>query len=572
MSDNATTEQARKLKLVLCWHMHQPEYRDPQSGHYQQPWTYLHAIKDYVDMAAHLETHPGARAVVNFVPVLLEQLDDYAGRIRAWRAAGGDLGDVLLRALADPACLAPAEREWVVRACLRANEERLIRRFAPFNELAAVARRFLARPSDVVYLSDQFVSDILMWYHLAWMGETVRRSHAQVTGWERKGREFSREDRHAMLVLVGELIEGLFSRYRALADAGRVELSMTPYAHPIMPLLLDLSSMAEAMPDAPRPAHARYPGGEARVRWHLSEGQRVFRAYFGREARGCWPSEGSLSDATIRCLSEAGFDWCASGGGVLHNSLRAGSLAERYTPCPHRPYQLEGTRTACFFRDDGLSDLIGFEYKTWHADDAISNLIGHLEEIAQRCNGGEHVVSIVLDGENAWEYYPFNGFYLLDALYRRLSEHPSLCLTTFSEVLEGPLGLAPLPHVVAGSWVFGTFSTWIGEKDKNRGWDMLIEAKRVYDRVMAAGRLGEEASEAAARQLAICEGSDWFWWFGDYNPAEAVSDFERLFRLHLTRLYLLLGEKPPETLAHTFARGAGAPAQGGVMRPGQVAS
>ncbi|MEJ2688093.1 MAG: glycoside hydrolase, partial [Gammaproteobacteria bacterium] len=182
------------------------------------------------------------------------------------------------------------------------------------------------------------------------------------------------------------------------------------------------------------------------------------------------------------------------------------------------------------------------------------------------------VVSIILDGENAWEHYPENGYYFLSALYNRLASHPALELTTFSRCLDaGPIP-RKLGRLVAGSWVYGTFSTWIGDADKNRGWDMLIEAKRAYDEVTASRHMDREQLLAIQHQLSICEGSDWFWWFGDYNPSDTVNDFDRLFRMHLSHLYQLLGREPPEYLSRSFTHDTGRPIHGGVMRHGQAQS
>jgi alpha-amylase/alpha-mannosidase (GH57 family) len=218
----------------------------------------------------------------------------------------------------------------------------------------------------------------------------------------------------------------------------------------------------------------------------------------------------------------------------------------------------------CFFRDDGLSDLIGFTYASWHADDAVANLVGHLETIAAACRGhADCVVTLALDGENAWEHYPENGYYFLSALYTRLAQHAQIELTTFSDCLKS-VTAAPLHAFTAGSWVYGSFSTWIGSHDKNRGWEMLVDAKRAFDARVA--QLSPPQRALAERQLAVCEGSDWFWWFGDDNPAATVSDFEHLFRLHLGTLYQLLGLEPPEYLAQAFTRGGGAPAHGGTMK------
>lgn len=565
-----------RLKVVLCWHMHQPNYFDPAAGEYHLPWTYLHAIKDYVDMAAHLEAVPGAKAVVNFAPILLEQLDAYARQVERFLKEGAGIKDPLLAALVSPALPQESEsRVLLIKACLRANETTIIQRFPCYQRLADIATRLEQRPDEWMYINSQYLADIVTWYHLAWLGETVRRSDARAQALIAKGSGFSMHDRRLLLELISELLSGVIGRYRRLAEQGRVELSVTPYAHPIMPLLLDIGSAREAMPDVRLPLADHYPGGLARAEWHIKKGIETYEHYFGMKPQGCWPSEGAMSMATLALLDKHGFRWAASGESVLRNSLNLPQTPAglREVQVIHQPYRPDSQNISCFFRDDGLSDLIGFAYSKWHADDAVGDLINHLKNIAQ-ANAGkpETVVSIILDGENAWEYYPENGYYFLSALYKRLAEHPELELTTFSEALQQQKSPAPsLPQIVAGSWVYGTFSTWIGGEDKNRGWDMLVEAKRVYDQVVRTRKWSGEQLQALERQLAVCEGSDWFWWFGDYNPSDAVRDFERLYRLQLTTLYQMLGEEPPEYLAHTFTHGGGNPAAGGVMRQGREA-
>lgn len=559
-----------RLKVVLLWHMHQPQYMDRVSGQYHLPWTYLHAIKDYTDMAAHLEAVPGARAVVNFAPILLEQIADYAAQTRGFLDAGGAIRDPLLAALVIPALPTDSESRLVlIKACLRANEARVICRFAPYQRLADMARLYIEHPDTLSYVTDQYVADLLVWYHLAWLGETVRRSDVQVMQLIDKGNGYTLHDRRTLLAVIRGLLEALVPRYTRLAERGQVELSVTPYAHPILPLLIDLHSAHDTQPQAPLPHDPQYPGGEERARWHIRTGIEVFRHYFGFAPAGCWPAEGGLSVPTLRLLREAGFTWAAGGESVLHNSLvRAGhaphAMKEAWL---YRPYSVMDSGLSCFFRDDGLSDLIGFTYANWHADDAVANLVSHLEAIAVACHGhADRVVTLALDGENAWEHYPENGYYFLSTLYTRLSQHPQLALTTFSECLEA-FPAKRLRAFMAGSWVYGTFSTWIGSHDKNRGWEMLIDAKRAFD--AQAPRLASTQRAEAEHQLAVCEGSDWFWWFGDDNPAATVSDFEHLFRLHLGTLYQLLGLEPPEYLAQSFTRGGGTPLHGGTMRPGQ---
>ena len=555
-----------KLKLVLCWHMHQPEYRDLLTGEFKLPWTYLHVIKDYIDMVAHLEAVPEAKAVVNFAPILLEQIEDYANQVSGFLHNGLVINDSLLAALVAPSTPEdPEDRLKLVKDCMRANRQRQIDRYPAFKKLVEMAEWLEQHYGSVCYVNTQFIHDMLVWYHLAWMGETVKLTDNRIKYLIEKGSCYSLHDRLEIIQIINEQLANVLRRYKVLARKGQIELSVTPYAHPIMPLLLDLKSTHEAMPGASLPELDAYPGGDERVKWHLEKGIQTFKRFFGTKPKGCWPSEGSISADTLKILSDSGFNWTASGGSVLGNSLK---LPENKGPNGiHHPFKLDNTKIACFFRDDGLSDLIGFEYSKWHAEDAVGDLIHHLENIAAH-EPGNKVVSIIMDGENAWEYFPDNGYHFLSSLYSRLASHPAIELTTFSDCLKNKVVVKPLSKLVAGSWVYGTFSTWIGSPDKNRGWEMLGDVKYAYDKALAANLLTDRQVQEAALQLSVCEGSDWFWWFGDYNPGEAVSSFEQQYRLNLANLYRLLGEQPPAYLALSFTQGSGDPAMGGAMRPG----
>jgi len=549
---------------VLMWHMHQPDYRDMRTGRVHLPWTYLHATKDYVDMAAHLEAVPEARAVVNFAPILLEQLEDYITQIKAYLNGHGVIQDPLLAELAEPALPGNTqERLRLMQDCLRANRERMIERFEPFQRLATMAEWYETHPDSMIYASNQFIADLMVWYHLSWMAESLQRSDERIHRLREKAHNFSLHDRRELLQIVLEQMQTIVPRYRALAESGKVELSMSPYAHPIIPLMLDMNSAREAMPAVHLPVTTEYPGGEERARWHLSKGVATFERIFGRKPLGLWPSEGGVSQQALALFAEHGIKWVASGGTVLHNSHDASSKS-----CSHRVYRFGDVPVDCFFRDDGLSDLIGFNYSDWHANDAVANLIGHMENIARVCpDRDDCLITIILDGENAWEYYPENGYYFLDQLYRDLGKNPLLQMTTFEEFLQVK---SPVPahedHLTAGSWVYGTFSTWIGDPDKNRGWEILVEAKRTFDEQIASGKLSAAEIEAAEKQLAICEGSDWFWWFGDYNPSATVNQFDQLYRMHLANLYQMLNVEAPSYLSEVISRGGGKPSRGGVMR------
>jgi alpha-amylase/alpha-mannosidase (GH57 family) len=490
------------LNLVICWHMHQPQYCDLISGTYQLPWSYLHATKDYIDMAAHLEAVPQARAVVNFAPILLEQLSDYAGQVNGFLSENKPIRDPLLAALACPVLPGSKEQRMdLVSACLRANELRSIKRFEHYQKLAEMAGWFREHPSGMLYIGDQFITDLLVWYHLAWMGETVRRNNALIQRLMEKGTGFTLHDRRELLKQIGELLSSVIDRYRELAEHGRIELAMSPYAHPIMPLLLDLETARDAMPDIEMPELPEYPGGEERARWHIEEGIATFEQFFGQRPSGCWPSEGGVSTAALAQLEQFGFTWAASGESVFRHSQSDAANDSIADSSLYQGFRMADGDLACFFRDDGLSDLIGFTYSDWHADDAVANLIEHLENIEASTRGQDKpLVSIILDGENAWEHFPENGYYFLNTLYKRLAEHPDIKMTTFSDYLKDSPELPRINKLVSGSWVYGTFSTWIGDKDKNRGWEMLGDAKKALDETMKENSLGGEQLLAAQHQ------------------------------------------------------------------------
>ncbi|MEZ5570313.1 MAG: hypothetical protein R3E54_18590 [Halioglobus sp.] len=311
----------RPMSVVLMWHMHQPEYRNLRTSMVHLPWTYLHAIKDYVDMAAHLEALPQARAVVNFAPILLEQIEDYIGQVSGYLEGHGAIRDPVLACLAEPALPGDQKaRLHLVQDCLRANRDHMINRFEPYRRLAAMADWYEEHPQSLIYASNQFLADLLVWYHLSWMAESVQRSDARIARLRDKAINFSLHDRRELLEIILELLRSVIPRYRALAERGQVELCMSPYAHPIIPLLLDMESAHDALPEAPLPVSGHYPGGEARAQWHIEQGLATFERAFGRRPVGIWPSEGGISEPALALFAENDFRWVASGGGVLHNS------------------------------------------------------------------------------------------------------------------------------------------------------------------------------------------------------------------------------------------------------------
>ncbi len=539
--------QEKSLNVVLCWHMHQPQYKS--EGVYMRPWTWLHAIKDYSDMATHIEALPGARAVVNFSPHLMVQIDDYANRIQCFLESGAGIGDPILDTLGSTLPAAHEERKSLLRSCLRSHEVNIRQRFGPYDRLCDQAEQALQEDS---LPPEQECLDLVTWYCLAWMGEFARNESAHIRHLVTQKSEFSLPDRLDLLGVIGDLITGILPRYRRLAEQGKVELSVTPWSHPILPLLMDFGTAHEAMPGVAVPGDS-YPGGAARCDWQLDRAIEYFESHFGFRPAGCWPSEGAISEGTLDKLRQHSFEWTGSGTNVLRNSL-----GEEYSN-GNNQHQIWSVASAsddhdgiaCVFRDDELSDLIGFSYSNWQPADAVNNLVHRLEMILEHCAAENPTVSIIMDGENAWEYYPENGREFLSTLYARLANHPRFNLSTFSDLLSHT-PLKPLPRLTAGSWVYGNFEVWIGHPAKNRAWELLIDAKKAVDKELASADQGQLPVDLILEQLSVCESSDWFWWLGEEGRAQDGPAFDELFRTQLKALYRLIGLSSPVNLDHAI--------------------
>jgi alpha-amylase/alpha-mannosidase (GH57 family) len=538
--------------LAFLWHMHQPDYRHPDTGEFLLPWVLLHATKDYADMAAHLEHHPGIRCTVNFVPVLLDQIEDYADQF-----ASGQWRDPLLRIAAAPNDEPPSatDRDWLLDVAFRCHAPTMLEPFAPYRRLRDLLAFIRAQDGhSMAYLSATYYTDLAVWYLLVWSGESLRRRSLTIPQLMAKGGNFSVAERRALLAELGEAVGGLIPRYRALAERDQIELSCTPAHHPLAPLMLDFTVAREALTDCPLPAAPEYPGGRSRVAEHLASAQASHERRFGRPATGLWPAEGALSAEFLKQIAEAGFQWTASSHGVLRHSAGAVMGDSARTTTPWLPPEGTPGDTLIFFRDERLSDLIGFEYAKWHGRDAAQHFMAEIEAIHLREPGC--LIPVFLDGENAWEYYPYNAWFFFSDLYEALEHTPGIRTVTLAEAAaQRREGCPRLPRLTAGSWVYGTLSTWIGHPDKNRAWELLCELKLCADWALDSGRFDAAVCAQVRHRLAVCESSDWFWWLGDDNPTESVATFDRLFRHNLRSLYRLLELPPPAALGHPLSSG-----------------
>ncbi len=536
------------LDVVIIWHMHQPYYKDPLKNEYALPWTYLHGIKDYFDMPAIVEDTPGAKLVFNLVPSLIEQLLEYA--------SGSAVDPFLEKGKAAPSELSQDDRVFLLENFFSANRQNMIEPSRRYLELLYMAGE--GKPGRAAerakYFSDQDLLDLQVWFFLAWTGEAARRRYPAFAALVAKGENFTPADKELLFATQLELLQAIIPLYRRLHIEGRIELSVTPYYHPILPLLCDSNTARTAMPRVNLPtAGFRHPED---ARAQIRRGINYFREIFGFTPAGMWPSEGSVSDETLTIIAESGIRWIATDEEILEKSMDGGLGAGKERLYRPWNYSCSKGEIGAFFRDHQLSDLIGFTYSQWEAERAVADLCGRLNAIRSRLGAVGRVVPIILDGENAWEYYPGNAYNFLQGMYRGISGSDTLRLTTCSEVLKKSRFDGRLHTIFPGSWINGNYGIWIGHPEENLAWDLIAQAREAAvsaNHLVAAALLSGEPSadttaETICRSLYAAEGSDWFWWYGDDHFSPHSDRFDRLFRQHLMNIYRLLGQGPPRQL------------------------
>jgi len=517
--------------------MHQPFYKDLLTGEYKLPWTRMHALKDYYGMASILEEFPGVRQTFNLVPSMMAQVAEYA--------AGQAVDPFLQMALKPAEQLNEGERAFLLKHSFYSDPHHMIHRYPRYGELYDAWQAQKASGGRILFGAQEF-RDLQMWSQLAWFDEELR-ADAEVVEWLGRGRDFTAADQLRMGEKQREIIGKVLPVYRKLAASGQIEISTTPYYHPILPLICDSDIARVSHPGVPLPPRFRYPRDAQR---QLSLARQFIAEHFGAAPVGLWPSEGSVSDEALSIAAEVGFEWTASDSGVLDRTLGRGAGVEGL----YRPYRWRQSnrQLGVIFRDHFLSDLIGFVYAKMDADAAAADF---LRRIRENCagilaSGRDALVPIILDGENAWEYYDRNGRPFLRELYRRIAEDSRLSAVTVGEALRR-LEPEPLDHIFPGSWINANFDVWIGDAEDNQAWSELLRARETFEETTA---VSEDQRRLALEELLIAEGSDWCWWYGPEHESDNREDFDQLYRSHLVNLYRFLQLTPPEELSHPILR------------------
>jgi alpha-amylase/alpha-mannosidase (GH57 family) len=540
--------------------MHQPFYKDIVTGEYRLPWVRLHALKDYYGMVKLLDEFPGVHQNFNLVPSLVAQIEDYAS---------GQAHDPFLDVVSKPSAeLTLADRRFALRYLFQANPVNMIGRYPRYRELWERYRSTCESPEGPEsYFVTRDYADLQVLSQLAWFDEFFL-AEPDIAALVEKGEDFTRDDQLLVIERQREILAKVLPAYAEAARRGSIELSATPYYHPILPLLCDTDAGAESTPGLALPTrHFKHPDdATTQIRRALDSHE----ALFGVRPTGLWPSEGSVSDEALKLAAREGIQWMATDEGVLgrtldYNFVRyqddhlPGDGAERLYNIYR--YEKDDTRMHMVFRNHRLSDLIGFVYSGMPAQDAANHLIQNIKDSAQPvlATGKNAVVSIILDGENAWEYYPQSGREFLRRFYSALEQDEQIEPVTISEAIarHGEDNFGRLTKLVPGSWIDANFNVWIGAPEDNLAWDLLAEARDYYDR--HASRVSEEQRKIAWEELLIAEGSDWNWWYGPEHHSANDRDFDELYRKHLSNVYHALEGIPPAELNTPIIQGVQRP-------------
>jgi alpha-amylase/alpha-mannosidase (GH57 family) len=528
--------------------MHQPFYQDLLTGEHMLPWVRLHALKDYWGMVAVLREFPGVKATFNLVPSLLVQLEAFA-RDEA-RDRHLELG------LKPAARLTEEERAFCVEQFFHAHRPRMIEPYPRYRQLLeqrGSATVGLSARSQASQFTVDDLRDLQVWHKLVWLDVEYHAHDPRVRALLDKGRNFTEEDKSILRGVELELLRRVIPEYAAAAQQGQIELSASPFYHPILPLLCDTDVYLRTHPQSRMPREAfRHPEDAAE---QLARAGALHERLFGRRPTGLWPSEGSVSDEMVPLAARAGFAWMATDEEILARTLGLTLTrdADGHVDRPellYRAYRVgsDGAQIACGFRDHQLSDLIGFSYASWSAASAASDFVQRLvvagDRYTARTGGEEATVFVILDGENAWEYYDGQGRPFLRALYDALQSDPRLRTVTMAEAC----GTArhALPSIFPGSWINADFYIWVGHADDHRACTQLVDARRVLE--TATPTAAPEALARAREEMLIAEGSDWFWWYGDDHSSEHDLAFDELFRRHVRNVYRALDRPVPEEL------------------------
>ncbi|HEY2343435.1 MAG TPA: glycoside hydrolase family 57 protein, partial [Chthoniobacteraceae bacterium] len=531
--------------VVFLWHMHQPYYVDPTTRTAMMPWVRLHSVKGYLDMISVIEDFPGIRVNFNLTPVLMLQIKELID---------GGIRDLWMDWSRVPAAeLDQRQKFALLENFFKIHWDNLVKPFPRYWEL--LNKRGLTFYRDDVrrglrYFSTQEFLDLQTWFNLAWCGYTAERLFPELTELKRKGRGFTEEEKQRVLDIHLEILRLLIAKYRAAEEAGRVELTTTPFFHPILPLVYDSALAERCLPGRHFPERFHWPQ-DAAAQLMLAVDQHT--EMFGKAPRGLWPSEGSIAPELIPLMQQSGIQYFCSDEENLFNSLRrdpsnAGRAIDHLELFQGWRVAHDGAAVNAVFREKPLSDFIGFMAAKNDPQGGANHLLHHLRQIASVVSDDAGLIPLILDGENAWETFADGGEEFLRALYGGIQSDPRLHSCTIEDYFQHHPPKREIRTLHTGSWIASNFDIWIGEDEENRAWNLLGETRQFLQDRIDRQALDENQREAAMHEIYAAEGSDWFWWYGPDFSTENDALFDDLFRQHLKNVYSICGQLPPAIL------------------------
>jgi alpha-amylase/alpha-mannosidase (GH57 family) len=535
------------LRVVFLWHMHQPYYVDPLTRCARMPWVRLHACKGYLDMISLIDAYPKIRCVFNLTPVLARQIE---------QLSTGEITDEWLEWSKIPAADLTLDQKCnLLTHFFSVNWDNLIKPHPRYRALLqkrgpAVPHAHLQRLA--ASFTAQEYRDLQVWFNLVWFGHAALKQWPELTELRKKDRDFTEDDKKIVLDRQLDIVKTVLSRYKNAQDRGQIELSTSPFYHPIMPLVYNTDFASRCMHGRKFPPTFSHPED---VKAQLSLAKEQHERIFGRPPHGIWPSEGSVAPEIVPILHELGYQWFATDEEILTRTL-----AQLHAPHDrHEIYhgwrvQTDGAHVFAAFRDRPLSDFIGFTASRNPPEKARDFMVQYLHHVASRTERRDKLCAIILDGENAWEFFPDGAEQFFHQLYGALSNDSRIATTTFHDYFNEFQASDTLPTLHTGSWIHADFDIWIGEPEENKAWEWLGRTRQFLQTRLDRNELNDEQRAPALDEIYAAEGSDWFWWYGPDFSTDCDLLFDELFRLHLQNVYKICGGAPPEFLKHPIAR------------------
>lgn len=509
--------------------MHQPYYRDDKNAQTLMPWVFLHAIKDYYDIPWYAQDFKKVKATYNLVPSLIYQIKSYINN---------SANDKLLEAIKKHTHeLNGNDISFLQSYLFLSNEKNMIKPLERYYELYLKYKT----NNSIKGFDTQEILDTQVLFLLSWCGNFLRTNNETVKKLLEKEHYYTHGDKLALIETLIEFLPQILEYYEKLDKEGKITLCTTPYYHPITPLLLDINSAREAKPDVTLPEVKE--SFESFGIANTKNAMEYFKNVFHKTPSGFWPAEGSVSLKTAKLFLNNDLKWFCTDEEILFKTLKDHNKQNIYK---NYKLHIDGKSIDVRFRDHYLSDAIGFEYSQKDPKHSAHEFVEHLKKIYDHCDFSP-LVNIILDGENAWEFFPNNAQDFFNELYSLFEKTPWLECVTMDEISSlSHIQHSDIHHLESGSWINGNFDIWIGSQEKNKAWELLDLAKKDYE--TNKEHLNQEVKELIEKEFMIALGSDWFWWYGDDHYTVLAKEFDELFRKHLINIYELMNREVPSKI------------------------